>query len=265
MTPIATPPARDPRRPAVSPLARRFRDARRDSSLAVLEGIHALKHALRFGADVVEAISADVPALADLARDLAPDQTSRLVALVEPVSPQILATAAPQSPRSDVVAIARRPVADVKALVADARPAPVVVLEDARNLGNIGACVRVAAAADAGGLLCLAGNDPWSADAIRGAAGLQFALPVARVAGLPDGDRPLVACDPRGAPLDPRELPPRAMLAFGTERHGLSDALLDRADATISIPMRAGVSSLNLATTVAAVLFAWQLSGAPAR
>ena len=72
--------------------------------------------------------------------------------------------------------------------------------------------------------------------------------------------RPLLALDPGGEPLDPGALDPRAILAFGTERHGLSDELLARADARISIPMRAGVSSLNLATSVAAVLFAGRLS-----
>ncbi|MGA8364756.1 MAG: TrmH family RNA methyltransferase, partial [Solirubrobacteraceae bacterium] len=71
--------------------------------------------------------------------------------------------------------------------------------------------------------------------------------------------RPLLALDPDGDPLDPAVLPPRAILAFGTERHGLSPELLARADARIAIPMRAGVSSLNLATSVAAVLFAWRL------
>ena len=35
----------------------------------------------------------------------------------------------------------------------------------------------------------------------------------------------------------------------------LSDELLGRADARLGIPMRVGVSSLNLATAVAAVLF----------
>jgi tRNA G18 (ribose-2'-O)-methylase SpoU len=50
------------------------------------------------------------------------------------------------------------------------------------------------------------------------------------------------------------------VLAFGSERRGLSAALAERADARVSIPMRAGVSSLNLATSVAAVLFAWRLS-----
>jgi TrmH family RNA methyltransferase len=72
--------------------------------------------------------------------------------------------------------------------------------------------------------------------------------------------RPLLALDPDGEPLDPAALPARAVLAFGTERHGLSRELLDSADARVSIPMRAGVSSLNLATSVAAVLFAWRLS-----
>jgi TrmH family RNA methyltransferase len=75
--------------------------------------------------------------------------------------------------------------------------------------------------------------------------------------------RPLLALDPSGEPLQPRELPARAVLAFGTERYGLSEELLARADARVSIPMRAGVSSLNLATSVAAVLFAWRLAGEP--
>jgi tRNA G18 (ribose-2'-O)-methylase SpoU len=49
------------------------------------------------------------------------------------------------------------------------------------------------------------------------------------------------------------------VLAFGTERHGLTSELLRRADARVAIPMRAGVSSLNLATSVAVVLFAMRL------
>ncbi len=126
----------------------------------------------------------------------------------------------------------------------------------------MGACVRVAAAADIAAILTTGGHDPWHPDALRGSAGLHYALPVARLAeGLPPAlDRPLLALDPDGEPFDPAALPPRAILAFGTERHGLTPALLARADARIAIPMRPGVSSLNLATSVAAVLFAWRLS-----
>ena len=69
------------------------------------------------------------------------------------------------------------------------------------------------------------------------------------------GDRPLVALDPEGEPLPGAAVPPRAVLAFGTERDGLSDALRARADACLALPMRPGVSSLNLATAVSGVLF----------
>jgi TrmH family RNA methyltransferase len=154
-------------------------------------------------------------------------------------------------------------------VLTDARDAPVVVLEDPRDLGNMGACVRVAAAADAAGVLSTGSHDPWHPDAIRGAAGLHFAVPVARLerlAQLSEAGRPLLAIDPDGEPLlEPAELPARAVLAFGTERRGLSDELLAEADARVSIPMRAGVSSLNLATSVSAVLFAWRLSARAAQ
>ena len=82
---------------------------------------------------------------------------------------------------------------------------------------------------------------------------------MAAVEALPGSDRPLVAIDP-GEDLRPGELPPRAVLAFGTERHGLSEELLERADARIGIPMREGVSSLNLATSVAIALYSWRLN-----
>jgi TrmH family RNA methyltransferase len=116
--------------------------------------------------------------------------------------------------------------------------------------------VRVAAAAGAAGLVAVGGRDPWEPAAIRGAAGLQFALPVAWAESLPEVDRPLVALDPHGEPLESHQLPARALLAFGTERQGLGGELLSRADLRVSIPMRAGISSLNLATAVAVAVYA---------
>jgi tRNA G18 (ribose-2'-O)-methylase SpoU len=55
---------------------------------------------------------------------------------------------------------------------------------------------------------------------------------------------------------------PRALLAFGAERYGISESLLAQAHHRVAIPMRAGVSSLNLATSVAAILYAWRLNSA---
>jgi TrmH family RNA methyltransferase len=238
----------------------RFRKARRDPELTVIEGFHALKHALRFGAELVEAVAVDPAQLEALALELAPDLAGGLGGRLEKVDAQTLAELVPRVPRTEVAAIARRPPVDIAAVLADPRPAPAVLLEQPKNMGNIGACVRVAAAADAAALLTTGENDPWHPDAVRGAAGLQFALPVAAVEALPESDRPLLAIDPEGEDLRPGLLAPRAVLAFGTERHGISGELLERADARIAIPMREGVSSLNLATSVAVALFAMRLA-----
>jgi TrmH family RNA methyltransferase len=244
----------------------RFGRARRDPALAVLEGLHPLKHALRFGANVLEAVTRDAAELERLAGELAGDLSSRLRGLVHEIEPAVFDQLAPLAPSTGVIAIAERPSVDLAAVLADNRPAPVIVLEDPRDLGNMGACVRVAAAANAAGVLSTGSHDPWHPDALRGAAGLHYAVPVVRLnslAQLRERDRPLLAIDPDGEPLDPTELPARAVLAFGTERHGLSDELLERADARLRIPMRPGVSSLNLATSVSAVLFAWRLAPRP--
>lgn len=238
----------------------RFRTARRDPELTVVEGFHALKHALRFGAELVEAVAVEPRALEEMAGDLAPDLAGQLADRVEAVDKATLADLVPLVPHTGVAAIARRPRVDLAAALADSAPAPAVLLEQPRNMGNIGACIRVAAAAGAAALVTTGENDPWHPDAVRGAAGLQFALPVASAKALPRSDRPLLAIDPEGEELAPAELPPRAILAFGTERHGLSGEVFERAEGRISIPMREGVSSLNLATSVAIVLFAMKLS-----
>lgn len=244
-------------------LVPRFGRARRDPTQAVLEGLHPLKHALRFGANVLEVVTGDAAELERLTAELAPDLSERLRDLAREVDPEVFGRLAPLAPLTGVIALAKRPSIDPAAVLADPRTAPVVLLDDPRDLGNTGACVRVAAAADIAGVLTTGGHDPWHPDAIRGAAGLHYALPVAR---LPEErlpcvlDRPLLALDPDGEPLDLGSLPARAILAFGSERRGLSRELIASADARVSIPMRPGVSSLNLATSVAIVLFAWRLS-----
>lgn len=223
--------------------------ARRDRGLVVLEGFHALKHARRFGAELLGAWTADHAALQALADRVAPDQRLDDVAVVDAADLERVV------PRAQVVAVARRPPQPDPDTVLG-RPGHVVLLEDPRHLGNLGACVRVAAGANAAAVFTTGTQDPWHPDALRGSAGLHFALPVHRLRAPRTQGRPLIALDPDGDPFDPRALPDDALLAFGTERDGLSDALLAAADQRLALPMRPGVSSLNLATSVAATLFA---------
>jgi RNA methyltransferase, TrmH family len=241
-------------------LIERFRRARRDHRRAVLEGFHAIKHAIRFQAAIELVCAADLDELSTLTRQLAPDIEPALGMLVQSVPPSVLAELAPYPPDTGVIAIAGRPQADIAAILAERSAAPVVLLEEPAHLGNVGAVVRAAAAAGAAAVLTTGAQDPWHPAALRGSSGLHFALPVARIDLLPPGDRPLVAIHPDGEPLRAGTLPARAMLAFGSERRGLSGEMLAAAERQIAIPMRRGVSSLNLASAVAVILYSWRLT-----
>src|SRR5690348_6067292 len=105
----------------------RFRTARRDPELTVVEGFHALKHALRFGADLVEAVAVDPPALEAMAADLAPDLAGQIGGRVEAVDRETLADLVPLVPHTGVAAIARRPPVDLAAALASPGPAPAVL------------------------------------------------------------------------------------------------------------------------------------------
>lgn len=240
----------------------RYHSARDDPALAVLEGFHPLKHALRFGAEIREALSPRPAHLLHLAEELAPDVRDAVQEKVSRIPEELYEELAPRPPESGVIALARRPSHTAARILQGAEGGPVVYLERPTHLGNLGASVRVAAAAGAAGLVSTGVHDPWHASALRGSAGLHFALPVAAAEELTpllhDSGRPLVAVDPRGEPLEGRRIPARAVLAFGSERRGLRDATLERADLRLRIPMRIGVSSLNLATSVAIVLYAWR-------
>jgi TrmH family RNA methyltransferase len=150
-----------------------FRAARRDPSLVVLEGFHAVKHAVRFGAELVRLAVVDAEAAARLAAELAPDVASA-VGSAEVVPADVFAGLAPRMPPTGVLAVAQRPEVDAAAVLG-AGGAPCVLLEDPQDLANAGACVRVAAAAGARGVVMTGSKDPWSPAAVRGSAGLHFA------------------------------------------------------------------------------------------
>jgi TrmH family RNA methyltransferase len=241
-------------------LIERFRRARSDRARAVLEGFHALKHALRFGA-AIELVCAPATApLAALAARLAPDLAGWLTHGVKFVPEDLFRHLTTRPADTPVVAIAARPAPDLEQLLVAPGDAPVVLLEQPSHHGNLGAVVRVAAATGAAAVLTTGRLEPWHPNALRGSAGLHYALPVLRIDRLPDGPRPLLAIDPAGAPLRPGDISDDAVLAFGSERRGLSPELRRRSALALALPMRAGVSSLNLATAVASVLYAWRLA-----
>ncbi|MFB9461216.1 TrmH family RNA methyltransferase [Streptomyces cinereospinus] len=232
----------------------------------LLDGFHALKHALRFGAEVPVAVTADREAALALADELAPDVRQTLAALLTQVPEQTYASLVPRPHPTAVAALAVRPSREgrLRALARTPRGAPVVVLDQPRNLGNAGAVIRLAAGFGATGVVTTGPLDPWHPTVVRGGAGLHFATAVERleVGELPPG--PLFALDPEGEDIRGLKLPDDALLAFGSERSGLSAAVRARADRLVALPMRPQVSSYNLATSVAMTLYHWSATGGAA-
>lgn len=211
-----------------------------------LEGFHAVKHALRFAPDLVREIS--VTSLSDalaLCDQLAPDVSELLAALAR--------ESRVEHP-TGVTGIADRPFEDRTVLTS--RRTPMVVLDHPRHPGNAGATIRVAAAAGASGVAVLGALDPWHPAVLRGSAGLHYALPVLSCA-LEQIRGTVFALDADGTPVG--EIPDDAVLVVGSERSGVFADVRERADAVVALPMTPGVSSLNLATAVSAVLYAWRL------
>lgn len=235
---------------------RQWRDAAGQEGLVLLDGFHALKHALRFGADVRMVLAEDPGAVRALAAELAPDVGADVARLVRAAPLKgLLARVHP----TGVAALAVRPdrAQGRAALRRLPRPAPVVVLDNPRNLGNVGAVVRLAAGFGATGVVTRGDLDPWHPNVVRAGAGLHYATTVDRLEldELPPG--PLYALDPEGEDIRALTLPDDALLAFGSERHGISPELRERADHLVALPMRPQVSSYNLATSVAMTLFHW--------
>jgi tRNA G18 (ribose-2'-O)-methylase SpoU len=231
----------------------RVRAAGTDPGLVRLEGVHAVKHALRFGAAVEVVVTPDRARLLALVDALADDVVAAVTAMAVEVPTAVWDELAPRGLPSPSLAVARRPLVTVADVLAT--PGRVLALDRPRHLGNLGAAIRVAAAAGAGGVLVVDGPDPWHPTVVRAAAGLSYAVACAATPSLPATDRPLVALHPGGEPLGRVRLEHDAVVLVGTERAGLGPELLARADRTVAIPMRAGVSSLNLATAVAVALY----------
>lgn len=231
-------------------LARADRDGR-----VLLDGAHLVFDALRAGA-TMEAVLLTRDALAADA-DLASALHASGVPLFE-ASAGVLDAASPARSPSGVVAIARWALADLARLFSPF-PALAVGLVNVQDPGNVGAVIRAADALGATGVAVTGQSaDPGSWKALRGSMGSAFRLPVARAdlaAVLAEAKRAKVhvaAAVARGG-TDPARasLGRPTLLLFGHEGAGLPDEVLRHADTLVTLPMRAGVDSLNVSVAAA--------------
>lgn len=135
-----------------------------------------------------------------------------------------------------------------------------VFLDGVQDAGNVGAILRSAAAF--GVPLAVLGPgcaDAWSPKVLRAAMGAHFSIALCRSDDLAAdcgrfGGRVACAVPRGGEPLGEADLSGRLGWILGAEGQGVSPALAARAGLAVTIPVRPGTESLNVAAA-AAILF----------
>jgi len=130
--------------------------------------------------------------------------------------------------------------------------------------GNLGTIFRSADAAGATGLILVGTTvDPYHPTTLKASMGTLYSMPFFQLEesqqlfewATAGGLHTIATTANSGTPY--REVSYRrpSILIMGSEREGLDDKILKRADQIVKVPMRGRASSLNLAVATAIVLF----------
>jgi TrmH family RNA methyltransferase len=229
---------------------------RRAQARFTLEGPTLLEEALRSGLGLEELYA--TAAAADAHRPLvAAVEAAGTAAFLVP--DRVLDRLSDVDAPPGLLAVARQAAIGLPELLA--RPGPVLLLAGLADPGNAGTLVRSAEAFGAAGVVFGRGGvDPYSPKVVRAAMGALFRLPIA-VAGADEllaaataAGRPVVATATSGEPLAGAELGSDAIVAVGSERHGVA-SWLPRWDRAVRIEQDGSTESLNAAVAGAIVLY----------
>jgi RNA methyltransferase, TrmH family len=131
--------------------------------------------------------------------------------------------------------------------------APCIYLHGVSDPGNVGTVIRTAHGL-VGGSVAIGPDtaDPFGPQAVRASMGGVFAEPLVRagVEATPEPRAALIAHG--GEPLEALE--GAATICLGAERAGLPDDVLECCDVQVTIPLRQGAESLNVAAAAAIAL-----------
>lgn len=255
--------------PRVAPyFALKDRDVARSGDRFIAEGEHVVRRLLRsdYPADSVLLSARRVDEIAPLVPDLVPVYVA--------ATDDILHATIGFKFHSGVIACGRRKPSTTLEQVAaggddPARRLMLMILPEVANAENLGALMRIAAGFGVDALVLGERScDPFYRQAIRVSMGTVFSLPIVRSNNLLEDLRRLrerwgvqlaaTVLDPAAEPLSGARRPPRFGLLFGNEAQGLAPEHVAACDRRVTIPMKLGTDSLNVA--VAAGIFLYHFS-----
>ena len=253
------------------------RRAREEARRFVVEGVRLVETALEAG--VTPDVAFFTADLADTPRGAAQLAGLRAVCEMVEVSPAVLRALSDTETPQGVVAVVPMPTEDERRRTEDGEPkvssvvsqppspvlrlpSPLVLVVDGvRDPGNLGTLLRSAAAVGVDAALLAPGTvDLYNPKTVRAGMGAHFQVAAqsadwdairARLAGLAIR---VAAADAPQAYFDVDWTTPAALIVGG-EAEGVSSAARAIASASVSIPMRPGVESLNAAMAATVILF----------
>jgi 23S rRNA (guanosine2251-2'-O)-methyltransferase len=232
--------------------------------MAVLVGVHPVLEALRAGRPIQQVLIARGASGARLREIIERCRSASVPLRFEPR--QLLDRMAGAAPHQGVVAVAAaHPYAALEDLIAGARL--LVALDGVQDPHNLGALIRTAHAAGAGGVIVPERRSAGLSPAVvKASAGALEYVPVARVVNLSRAlDRLkeagywIYGLDERGEhTYDRLAYDSRAVFVLGGEGHGLHEHVRKRCDFLVRIPTAGAIGSLNVSVAAGIALFEWR-------
>jgi TrmH family RNA methyltransferase len=141
--------------------------------------------------------------------------------------------------------------------------APLLLFDELRDPNNLGLVQRTAEAAGAGGIFLSKGSvELYNPKVVRASRGSIFRMPTFRnedlaalLQDLKDSDVRVLCADLTGTPYREVSDAGQPTLLMGNETFGVSSQLRELAYVSVTIPIAAGVNSLNVAVAAGVLLF----------
>ena len=244
-------------------LARAVRDGKDDEYIFV-EGLRLCEEALRSALEI-EAVIVSEELLRKERAAGAIAQLDHAARRSASVSEKLLESVSYTKTPQGIVVLARRPDSSEKRLSAAVEiNSLLVVLHQINNPVNVGAILRTAEAAGAGGVIATRNtSDPFSPKSLRGAMGSAFRLPIwsgpiyEQMIAWCRKRRIETVCADAEASLAHTEYDwtHATALILGPESIGLTEAEIKLANHVVRIAMHGAVESLNVSVAAGILLF----------
>ena len=232
---------------------------RNGSHLFIIEGIKGLEEAIKSNVEVKDIFTSNQKFLKN---NILPQ--NKMYIVTEQIMKKLSTTESPP----EIIAVAKQKEHSIKDILKNQIPL-ILVFENIKDAGNLGTIVRSAAAFDCSGIILLGDTvDIYNPKTVRASAGNLWKIPVIiyknEISSLKEEINSIKKCNFIATNVEKQNktkyiqdynFKNPAVIIFGSEAEGISKESLHICNASITIPMKDNVESLNLSISAGLVLY----------